>query len=202
MNDLLIIFTKNARFGQVKTRLAKVIGEEQALAIHHNLVAMTAATIESLSSQKIVYFSEHNDEGSPLSKIAVDSKIQQGNNLGERMHNAFEECYALGFKRMLLIGSDCPSLTNDLLFQAFEKLSNVPVVLGPAEDGGYYLVGLQAPKAELFDQINWGTSTVLEETINICHQQNVAFSLLPIHRDLDTYDDLIAHFPNWKIEEK
>lgn len=201
MNDLLIIFAKNARAGHVKTRLAEVIGDEQALAVYLKLVDITAQTIEQVNVPSIVYYSDNNASFDSLSSNVTDTKIQEGKDLGERMFNAFKECFALGYHRIVLIGTDCPTLTNGHIHQAFNSLKDTSVVLGPAEDGGYYLIGLKLAVAELFEGVNWSSPTVLRETIERCSQQQLTFSLLPTLRDLDTFTDLIAHFPQWNIQE-
>jgi len=201
MNDLLIIFAKNARAGHVKTRLAETIGDEQALVIYRELVDIAAKTIEQVNVPYIVYYSDDSRSLDRLSAGAVDTKTQVGKDLGERMFNAFTDCFALGYQRIVLIGTDCPTLTNTHIQQAFNSLNDTSVVLGPAEDGGYYLIGLKMAVAELFEGVNWSSPTVLRETIERCTQQHFTFSLLPTLRDLDTFADLIAHFPGWNIQE-
>jgi len=120
---------------------------------------------------------------------------QSSGPLGERMKQAFAGVFASASGPVVLIGSDCPELTCDILHQAFLKLATCDLVLGPAADGGYYLIGLRAPQPMLFDDIAWGTSSVLQHTL--AKAQTLAVSQLTKLHDLDQADDLayFAHHP-------
>ncbi|MGB8190735.1 MAG: TIGR04282 family arsenosugar biosynthesis glycosyltransferase [Chitinophagaceae bacterium] len=193
-NEVVIIFTKNPVYGKVKTRLAAGIGADKALEIYHELVACTHSSIKELTCDKIVYYSDniqHND----LWDEGFEKAVQQGADLGERMHNAFKNVFDLGYKRAVIIGTDCPSLNAQLVMQAFDKLNTQDVIIGPAADGGYYLLGMKT-NHDLFKNIAWSTAGVLDSTIEICKQLELNYYLLPVLNDIDEEKDL-AHMKRY-----
>ena len=115
---------------------------------------------------------------------------QQGSDLGERMLNAFKHVFEKGCKRAVLIGSDCPDISRDIITQSFDILKAKHIVLGPAYDGGYYLIGVREPKPELFSNIEWGTEKVLSQTIDKINAAGLSLGLLPMLRDIDRVEDL------------
>lgn len=116
---------------------------------------------------------------------------QRGNSLGERLDNLLTEVLGDRVKKAVVIGSDSPNLPVEYLAQAFELLTDNPVVLGPAEDGGYYLVGMKEPHPDLLCRVQMSTSQVLEDTIKIAEASGVGYSLLPVWYDVDTMTDLM-----------
>jgi len=115
---------------------------------------------------------------------------QHGNSLGERMNNAFNNVFEKKYSKAIIIGTDCPALTEKVINDAFEKLNNYDVVIGPANDGGYYLLGMKKLHQQLFKNINWSTETVFDATINICNNLNLSYCLLPVLNDVDEEKDL------------
>lgn len=201
-NTLLIIFAKNPVLGQVKTRLAKRIGSEMALEVYHILLRKTARVTATLPSEKRVYFTPEIPENTPWSSADYDKRLQQGSDLGERMMNAFKDAFNEGFKHVVLIGSDLYDLTPTHLDEAFKQLLDHDVVLGPALDGGYYLIGLNELHPCLFKDKNWGTSRVLKDTLRNLEKHDVA--LLTMLNDIDIYEDLKGHpvFKKYLNDEK
>lgn len=191
--NLLIIFVKNPEAGNVKTRLAATIGNEAAFEIYQKLLHHTLLITSKINTGKVVFFSDFIPEKSTWQQSGYFLQIQQGNNLGERMFNAFEFAFQDGYKRVVLIGSDCFELTDEIIGAAFMQLQYADVVIGPAKDGGYYLIGLNKNYLQLFQNILWSSSAVLKQTIAACNHQNLKYFLLPVLNDIDTEADLLPH---------
>ena len=111
---------------------------------------------------------------------------QEGEDIGDKMHHAFENAIERGSDACLLIGSDCPELSTEILTKAFNALKDKDLVLGPAMDGGYYLMGLKKPCPELFSDISWSTDEVLRETLTKADQLGMSVYQLPTLSDIDT----------------
>lgn len=186
--DVLLIFIRNPRLGQVKTRLATTIGQAAALAVYQQLLEHTRMVTRPLSCRKIVYYSEAIDEQDEWDN-AYQKKVQNGKDLGERMQRAFASAFDEGYHKAVIIGSDAYDLKTEHLEKAFTLLDTNDVVLGPATDGGYYLLGMKMPHTAVFSHKNWGTSSVLAATLNDIKTLRV--SLLEPLNDIDTYEDLI-----------
>lgn len=202
--DLLIIFTKNPVLGKVKTRLASAIGDEEALRVHETLVKETIVNVNHCHCDKVVYFSDGMEVGSIFSEYGFRQEVQTQGDLGERMQLAFEKEFAKGYTSIVIIGTDCPELEDISISQAFKLLEDKDVVLGPADDGGYYLLGLSRMYSELFDGIAWSTSTVFQSTVDCLNRLSLSLGLTANKQDIDTLDDLKksafgkVHFP-WLI---
>jgi rSAM/selenodomain-associated transferase 1 len=192
MNSILIVFLKNSIPGQVKTRLSATLGNEKTIQVYNALVSHTLSTIEDLPQDKIIFFSDYNDHELRMKDPRIMRNVQEGDNLGTRLLNAISSSFARHYQKVVVIGSDCPGLTKEILHDAFLRLSNCDVVFGPAYDGGYYLIGMNNPYACLFEDIPWSTSSVLETTLNRCVMNNISYYLLePLH-DIDEEKDLYA----------
>lgn len=185
----LIIFVKNRIPGRTKTRLAKSIGDEAALKVYDELLAHTYAATTAFKGTKWVFFSEYMEESGQWQK-GFRLEVQQGKELGERMQHAFEKCFSEGAKRVCIIGSDCFELETEHLQKAFDALREQDVVIGPAHDGGYYLLGLQEQQPELFEKKVWSTPDVFADTLDDCSRLGLAVHQLPRLYDLDDIEDL------------
>jgi rSAM/selenodomain-associated transferase 1 len=185
--EVVLIFQKNEVLGKVKTRLAAGVGEEQALEIYRQLLAKTYLALRDISVSITTYFSEFIPDN-PIHS-AENKLVQVGQDLGERMKNAFAENFELGIEKVVLIGTDCPSLEGIHLAQAFEALDQSDLVLGPARDGGYYMIGMKRRADFLFEGITWSTELVLSQTLALAAEQDLQTSLLPILEDIDTLED-------------
>ena len=187
-DKLVIVFVKNILLGKVKTRLAETIGNQAAFEIYKELVEITEHEISFSVADTRVYFSDEI-----ISNKFENSKkyIQEGENLGIRMHNAFKQGFEDGYKKVVLIGSDLPDLKSTHISEAFTKLSVEDFVLGPAADGGYYLIGMR--KAHKFPFINkpWSTEKLLNITENEIKTKNYSLNKLEILNDIDTWKDYI-----------
>ena len=184
----LIIFIKNPVKGKVKTRLAATIGDEKALEVYLKLIDFTLNLAKSLNVEVNLFFSDEIISEYPFSK----KHLQCGNDLGEKMKNAFETCFSEGGKNVVIIGTDCAELTKEIILDSFSKMEKDSVVIGPALDGGYYLLGMNQFYSEIFDGIEWSTSSVFNETKRIIDKNNISLALLPILRDIDTEEDLFT----------
>jgi rSAM/selenodomain-associated transferase 1 len=187
--NALIIFAKNPLHGKVKTRLAATIGADKALSIYKRLLLYTHSITEKIGFHKLVYYSDYI-EVNDCWGCNYQKELQHGNDLGERMLNAFYKVFKSNTNKAIIIGTDCPQLTTTIIEEAFESLKEFDVVIGPAADGGYYLLGMKEPHTQLFSNIQWSTDTVLEATLNLCKQLNLYYLLLPVLNDIDEEKDL------------
>lgn len=186
--DLLIVFAKNAVPGKVKTRLAKDLGDEKAFEVYQHLLKLTTETVQQLNNVDVqVWFTD---------KLELDEwgnakgYIQQGNDLGDKMSNAFLNGFEEGYKRVICIGTDLPDMKPDIIYSAFHELHGNQVVLGPSSDGGYYLIGMDHFHPFLFQNKPWSTDAVLDKTMEDLQGENMRFSLLEELNDIDTIEDL------------
>ncbi|CAL2092610.1 conserved protein of unknown function [Tenacibaculum sp. 190524A02b] len=186
--NLLLIFTRNPELGKVKTRLAKTIGDEAALAIYKFLLNHTKTVTTFGAFDKAVYYSVKVRENDIWDTNTYLKFPQQGSNLGERMKNAFQDAFDNNYDKVVIIGSDLYDLKAHHIEEAFEKLSTNDVVIGPAEDGGYYLLGLKKVHTNIFENKAWGTETVRKDTLN--DLQNVSLHLLEPLNDIDVFEDI------------
>lgn len=190
MSNTIIVFAKNPEWGKVKTRLAATIGNNKALEAYKLLVKHTESVIESTNIPVAVYFTTYIDEQESFCFANGKKHIQIAGDLGAKMKQAFEEQFNAGHNKVVIVGTDCYELRKEHLLQAFKALDTNDVVIGPANDGGYYLLGMSSYNPALFDNITWSTETVLEETIAIINKQNKQYALLETLVDVDNEDEL------------
>lgn len=191
----LIIFTRNPELGTCKTRLAKTIGDESALNIYKYLLNHTSKVASQVSADRYVFYSENIIPDDIWDKKYFRKKLQFGPDLGAKMEHAFFELFQLGYDKVLIIGSDLLDLNIELINTAFEYLNNNEVVIGPAQDGGYYLLGMKKLHSSIFKNKDWGTATVREKTLNDLKEMQVA--LLKELNDIDTFEDM-QHYDELK----
>lgn len=187
---LLIIFTRNPVQGRVKTRLAAVTGDETALKVYRALREHTASAAKASHAQRAVFYSDYLPDKDCFLDGETLAFLQTGKNLGERMLHAFETAFSLPFRHAVLIGTDCPDLHAGLIDQAFSVLERSDAVIGPAKDGGFYLIGLKRSYPDVFLNRTWSHSSVLKETIRRLGESRATFELLPELQDIDTFEDL------------
>lgn len=185
--NLLIIFAKNPVLGQCKTRLAKGIGAKNALAVYRILLQHTAQTTRNLKIDKEVFYTDFIDHEDLWDPGIFKKNKQVNGSLGEKMQAAFEAGFKKGYQKIVLIGTDLISLEASDIQGAFKALESDPVVFGPAQDGGYYLIGLNRTRPELFKNIPWSTAEVLTKSLE---QLDNVYQLLQIKNDIDTVEDL------------
>lgn len=190
----LIVFLKYPEPGKVKTRLAKDVGEEQAAEIYSKMATTILEQVTGSTGYGIIIYydpPEKLDEiKNWLRKYDLLYSAQSGKTLGNRITNAFKEVFDKGADKTVIIGSDCVDVDSDTIKEAITVLKYNDVVLGPAEDGGYYLLGLKKHRPEIFKDIDWSTERVLKQTIEKILENNLSYRLLKILKDLDNVNDL------------
>jgi uncharacterized protein len=191
MDSYLIIMIRNPEKGKVKTRLAATVGPDEALRIYHILLARTRVAALGVNARRLLFYSDFIDENDNWFPRLFDKHVQTGSDLGIRMQHAFDTAFTSGAKKAIIIGSDCPTLTGDLLHEAFEELDKHDFVLGPASDGGYYLLGMKKTEPALFQDIAWGTDSVQAATLAKIQALGKTCALLPELTDVDTEEDWI-----------
>lgn len=184
----LIIFTRNPELGKVKTRLAKSVGDESALEIYKFLLKHTVAITQNLNLDKYVFYSENIHRNDLWNPDVFRKKLQRGIDLGQRMENAFAELFTMGYEKVVIVGSDIYELEQEDIEKAFRTLETSPVVIGPATDGGYYLLGMKEMHPKIFRNKAWGTHTVLKDTLKDLNAEK--YVLLPEMTDIDYYEDI------------
>ncbi len=186
--NVLIVFTRNPELGKVKTRLAKTVGDESALNIYKFLLEHTKQVTQILEVDKQVHYSVKIRENDIWDAAVYEKRLQKGQDLGMRMRKAFQDAFNDGYAKVVIIGSDLYDLSTKDIATAYKALDTNEVVLGPAIDGGYYLLGATTMIPELFVDKAWGTETVFNDTL--ANIQDKKYLLLDPKNDVDVYDDI------------
>lgn len=200
-NEYLIVFTRYPEVGKTKTRLIPVLGAEGAANLQRQMTEHTLNQVKEVQINRSlsigIYFSGGNAK--LMQNWLGDNFIyyyQSDGDLGMRMANAFQTCFNNKINHpsletsVAIIGIDCPSLNSQIMNQAFDSLLRSELVIGPAVDGGYYLMGMRRFIPQLFQGINWGTSEVMKQTIQIAETLGLAIAYLPTLADIDRPEDL------------
>lgn len=195
MKKCLIVFTRYPEIGKTKTRLIPAIGMEKACFLQRLMTENTVKKAHKLKETDIhIYF-----YGGSLNLMkewlghSNNYFPQKGEDLGLKMYHAFADCFQKNYSQVVLIGTDCPDLDEKILNMSFEQLNNSDLVIGKAEDGGYYLIGLNnlnSLNKQLFTNINWGSDSVFQRTVAIASCLNYRIYQLPTLRDIDRPEDL------------
>jgi rSAM/selenodomain-associated transferase 1 len=196
----LIIMVKNPVAGKTKTRLAQDVGDRKALQMYAILQRHTrdqALRLEGITCY--LHYSDHVDTDDEWPKDRFIKLVQVGPGLGERMATAFDHAFARKHGEVVVIGSDCPGLTTEILQQAFAALATHEVVIGPANDGGYYLLGLRHPQPALLTDMTWSVSTVLRETLARTQVQGLSVKQLAALSDVDHLEDWLGY--GWSVPQ-
>lgn len=209
MDNALIIFIKNPIKGKVKTRIARTAGDDRALAIYLELSKITQENVLLLRGVKIyLFYSDFIATDDDWSNTDFDKQVQVGKDLGERMSNAFDFVLKK-HKYACIIGSDCPTLSVQIMQHAFAELSTYNYVLGPSTDGGYYLLGIKGDTKDvlksteslhdLFENMIWSTNQVLPETLKRIAKNHSTVFLLSELTDIDEEEDWLIFQKNRQI---
>ena len=200
--NLILVFTRNPELGKCKTRLAKTVGDENALTIYKMLLQHTANVVEQIDFDKAVYYSVKVRNHDLWDNTIYQKHQQIGADLGLRMQHAFINSFKAGYEKVLIVGSDLYDLKPSHIQEAFDKLNTHDVTIGPAEDGGYYLLGMKTLQPYIFENKQWGTETVREATLNDLKKQTVylleELNDIDLYEDLKKYDELLNRI-NFKI---
>lgn len=183
----VIIFVKNPIPGTVKTRIARTVGNERAVQVYRHLLQHTQQITRFLPWPRIVYYGDFVNPNDGWN--GYEKRQQVGTDLGERMLAAFREQFAAGAGRAVIIGSDCLAITDNHIRQAFEALDRVDVVIGPATDGGYYLLGMKKLHPFLFEDMPWSQPQLRQRTQKALTQNNLTFEQLEELSDIDEWED-------------
>ena len=189
--NLLLVFTRNPELGKVKTRLAKTVGNATALKIYIFLLERTRDIAVKVAADRAVYYSVKIRENDIWDASIFQKHQQIGEDLGIRMLHAFKNGFKAGYEKVMIIGSDLYDLTAETIENAFSVLEKNEVVIGPAEDGGYYLLGMNSLEEKVFKNKDWGTKTVRKDTLEDLKDKKVF--LLGELNDIDIFEDIEHH---------
>ncbi len=192
----LIIFIKNS--DNVKTRIAATKGKDAAINIYNELLVKVKELCKTLNDVDLqLYYSDEYEEIDDWSLYLNNKHRQIDGDLGKRMSAAFEDVLKY-HKKAIIIGSDCPYIVKEDIDIAFASLDVADVAIGPANDGGYYMLGLKKIQANLFNEIEWSTNFVASKTIEKVFENGLSLYKHHFYSDIDTYDDYIQ----WKNNNK
>ncbi|MEO0896346.1 MAG: TIGR04282 family arsenosugar biosynthesis glycosyltransferase [Bacteroidota bacterium] len=194
MNNLLLIFVKHPEAGKSKTRLAATLGHDKALDIYRRLLAYTRDISAQVDADKAVFYGNQMPKKDLWSDINYPRYQQEGEGLGERMEHAFKWGFEQGYKRIVIIGSDNARLTASHLQEGFDSLGEKDFVIGPAKDGGYYLLGMKELFADVFSNKEWSTATVFSDTKEDIVKVGKSLAELETLSDVDVEADLKGTF--------
>lgn len=186
--NLVLVFTRNPELGKVKTRLAKSIGDQAALNIYKFLLEHTEKVVRSVNCDKAIFYTETISINDIWDNDLYQKYKQIDGDLGDKMEAAFARSFKDGYNKVVIVGSDLFDLEPMHIEQAFQSLDTHDYVLGPAQDGGYYLLGMNQLNPNLFKNKSWGTATVFEATMDDLKNETVF--LLEELNDVDTFDDI------------
>ena len=190
-----MIFVKNEQVGKVKTRLADSVGDKKALEIYQKLLRHTLDITQKIKVDREVWYSEFIPKEDIWPDSLFAKRPQEGDDLGKRMAAAFKDSFEEeGYSKVVIIGSDCAELTTAIIEEAFKCLEKNDFVIGPAKDGGYYLLGMRNFTSELFEGISWSSETVFRSTIEKIKDVGASCAKLDILNDIDTIED-------WRSEQ-
>lgn len=187
--EALLIFIKNPVKGKVKTRLAKTLGDDEALNIYQKLLSITQTQTMECNCARYLFYSDSIDTTDNWQNNHYLKHIQIGDDLGERMLHAFEFAFKLGHSKVIIIGSDCPTIDTQLLNTALDQLNHKEVIIGPSEDGGYYLLGMNKLASGLFENMPWSQPHLFKQSLQFLKQNQISYHLLPVLNDIDTEED-------------
>ena len=200
----LIIFTRYPEKGKTKTRLIPAIGAEKAADFQRQMTELTMKTVGDLTTKLVVNIEVYFNGGN-LSLMQnwlgeqYHYQLQAEGDLGTKMYSAMTDCFSQGSQKVVIIGIDCPSLSVDILSEAFNSLNDRSMVIGGADDGGYYLLGLTQLDKSLFEDIDWGTDKVFSKTMAVANKLNYQVHQLPILKDIDRPEDLEFWYQQQKL---
>lgn len=195
MKNAIIVFVKNPVLGKVKTRLADSIGDEAALKVYKHLLAYTRSVIDQIDANIFIFHSDFISKAEEWKKYK--NELQVEGDLGLRMEKAIGLVLDEGYDNIVLIGSDCIEITNQHIETAFGYLSSYTSVIGPAVDGGYYLIGMREKAPFLFKDMPWSSEDLFEKTIEKLKINKTKYITLPELSDIDYLKDLEGKI-NWR----
>ena len=210
MRAAIAVMTRVPAPGRTKTRLMQKMSTFECAAFHQACLADICRTVSDTGVTGYIYYTGETHTGTPAcskdveagfdpgilnlaEKLGLKVRRQTGKDLGQRLGNAARQILA-GHDRVILLGADLPYLSTGLLLDAMQKLDSCDVVIGPARDGGYYLLGIKEVYSCLFVEIPWSSASVLSRTIEATGLNNLSLTLLELKADIDTWDDLVYFY--------
>jgi len=197
--NALIVFVRYPEAGKVKTRLAGGTSNEFACNVYKLCAERIFSEISSLENfAKYIFYSEHKDKEKIIewTNNKFLYALQQGNDLGERMFNAFDFVMSQNNPKAIIIGTDIPDLSKEIIIEAIDSLDKNDLVIGPSYDGGYYLLGMKKVHSGLFEDIEWSSNSVFSSTVQKANALNFKIKELLMLRDIDTKNEL----DNWLLQ--
>ncbi len=191
---VVLAILKAPRPGYVKTRLGRQVGFERATRIYRAMVERQLRSVpENFRTE--AHYTPRGAAAEMRAWLGNNHRfyLQSEGDLGQRLASAFARAFRRGGKEVIAIGGDCPDLDGDCLTDAVHRLKRSEVVIGPAADGGYYLIGLRHPAPQLFDGIAWSSSKVLQQTLERVAARGLTCDLMPIKEDIDDGESLRRH---------
>lgn len=185
-----MVFVRNPVKGEVKTRLSASIGEEKAFKVYKFLLSYTESVVKQADVEVEIWYSESVVSDDVWSKPGIQKRVQAAGNLGKKMSRAFRTGFENGYEKIIIIGSDCHQLEAAHIEEAFQKLGDSDVVVGPSKDGGYYLLGMKRWHPNLFTDKPWSTNSLYAKTLASITGKNLSVSTLEVLNDIDTIEDL------------
>ncbi len=192
MTKGVIVFLKNPEVGKAKTRIASTAGPEKALSIYKELLSITHDIVDRVEAKRYLYYTHFINSSDQWDNQRFFKTIQTEGHLGNKMKAAFSEVLKK-VEKAIIIGSDCPYITPELINEGFDALAQNDVVIGPTFDGGYYLLGLKKVVPEIFEQIEFSTANVFKDTLSILVKKGHSYKILQKLNDVDYYDDWMAY---------
>ena len=187
-DSALLIFIKNIEKGKVKTRLAATVGDDKALEIYQALLGHTRKIAMATDAERYLFYSQFIEEKDEWSDKYFQKLVQIDGDLGEKMAEGFRHAFEK-HPKVVIVGSDCASLTEEIVADAFLVLEDKDFVIGPAIDGGYYLIGMRQFSPAVFQNIEWSTAAVFPDTIAKIEAMGKTYGLLPTLSDIDFEED-------------
>ena len=197
LNPHLAIMARRSKLGEGKTRLAATLGAHMALNIYRELIALCAQHAKDSGLKGTIFFEPEPGDFEVWDQTRFIYALQdQVPDLGQRLKAAFAHCFANGHSAVMIVGTDCPGMDASILKEAAHALANRDMVIGPSEDGGYYLLGLRQIHPSLFENINWSTDQVFQQTCTEASHLGLSIHVLPMQLDIDTESD----WRQWKAK--
>lgn len=190
MRNALLIFVKNPALGKVKTRLAKTVGDYNALKIYQHLLEHTMEITYDIDMDRFIYYSEFIPTRDEWPSVFYQKELQKGEHLGEKMKNAFSQVFDEGYKKVVLIMPDCPKMTDTIIEKSFKVLDTHDCVIGPTNDDGFYLIGMKGYFPEIFEDKTYETATLYNDTVEHIEKAGKSYFKLPTLVDVDMEEDL------------
>jgi len=188
--NALVIMAKSPGSGDVKTRLSPRLNREQRIALYTKLLNGTVERLKSVKVADPLIAYTPADSGKYFERYGLGIFPQAEGDLGIRISNAIEHVLGNGYDSAVIVGSDIPGLGPRIASSAFSALRSADLAIGPSTDGGYYLIGMKAPRPELFDDIKWSTNEVLKATVSKARQMGLKMEIIDILDDIDTPEDM------------